>query len=43
MTVVHSGARRALAFGGGVVTGCTVARIAMWMLRPAVRKRGAPT
>ena len=39
MTGLHEGARRALAFGAGVLAGCTVARLAMWRLQPADRKR----
>ncbi len=41
MNGVHSGARRTLAFAGGVLAGCAIARMAMRAIGPATRKRGA--
>jgi hypothetical protein len=44
MTGVHDGLRRTLAFGGGFLAGCAIARMAMRALRPPVaRRRGAAT
>ena len=44
MTVVHAGLTRTLAFGGGLLAGCAIARMAMRGLRPAAaRGRGAAT
>ena len=43
MTVIHAGFRRALAFGGGFVAGCAIARMAMRGLQSPTRRRGAPT
>jgi hypothetical protein len=44
MTLAHDGLRRTLAFGGGFLAGCAIARMAMRALRPpAARRRGAAT
>jgi hypothetical protein len=43
MTVVPAGFRRALAFGGGFLAGCAIARMAMRGLHPPARRRGAAT
>jgi hypothetical protein len=43
MTSRRPGTYRVLAFGGGLLTGCAVARLVMWGFQPAARKVGAST